>query len=668
MLLLVLMAATAGPGVIYPQGGDSAAFELAKKDFTRGLVHYNRMQYLAAVEFFRKAVSRYPDYHTAREFLARSYKLSGFSQAARREWSSLLDSAPRNVAVMAKIETLKYRDTGMRPAEERRDLVYVDTYKSRNFPRFNFLKPVDIAVDDNKRLYITSFDTGKLVVIDNTGQGDTVVKPSLSGRIYGVDVRAGRAAVSDFTGDRVLVLDRKGKTTLEFGKTGSAPGAFHGPEGVCFDRDGNIYVADSGNCRVQKFDSSGKFILSFGRKGRYEEELDNPTDVAVLGDVVYVSDGGNKRVARFDDSGNFIDNILEGELVSPRGITASAGSIIIADERKGYLIYRPEQDTKEWFASWGDDNKRFARPVASAVDREGYFYCLDHDRDSVYLFLPAQKIYTNLDVDITAVDADRFPVMAFYVNVRDRRGDPVYGLKPSNFAIIEDGAVITNHSVDYIKERDRSASMVLCVDRSQENSPNHNDIPWVAEFILKKMHKNDSLKVLNFNREIWTGNDFDWSRRRALKAIGSRDYARGKKTGAALYNALGDLAGKLSRRGIILVTDGSVDEDSFTPYTAYNVIQYAREHFIPVYVVAFREPDATLAMIARETGGGCYRASNVDSLRKIYDRIRDAEEHRYVVVYSTHKKPSMKGYWSDVRMEVSQKGQKGVEWGGYYVP
>ena len=39
-----------------------------------------------------------------------------------------------------------------------------------------------------------------------------------------------------------------------------------------------------------------------------------------------------------------------------------------------------------------------------------------------------------------------------------------------------------------------------------------------------------------------------------------------------------------------------------------------------------------------------------------------------MVVYSTFKSPSLKGWWADVKIEVAYKGQKGLEWGGYFVP
>ena len=49
-----------------------ARFERAKEHFRRGVIFFNNNQYLAAVEFFRKAIAEYPEYHTAREYLARA--------------------------------------------------------------------------------------------------------------------------------------------------------------------------------------------------------------------------------------------------------------------------------------------------------------------------------------------------------------------------------------------------------------------------------------------------------------------------------------------------------------------------------------------------------------------------------------------------------------------
>ena len=63
----------------FPLSDDAIKFESAKNHFKKGIGYFNQMQYLAAVEFFRKAISEYPDYYTAREYLARSYKLANLA-------------------------------------------------------------------------------------------------------------------------------------------------------------------------------------------------------------------------------------------------------------------------------------------------------------------------------------------------------------------------------------------------------------------------------------------------------------------------------------------------------------------------------------------------------------------------------------------------------------
>ncbi len=666
-VILVCLCVCLYPPLAFSEIADMVKFEIAKKYFRQGTVYFNRMRYLAAAEYFRKAVKEYSDYYTARDHLARAYKLAGFTDSALKEWESLLDLSPENVAVTSKIENLRFQDTMLARSEDSPEYVLFETYKSSDYNRFRFHNPVDIAVDSEKNIYITSFSDGSLVKIDSNGKGVFSIRTSLDGRLYGIDCRAGKIAVADFKKDRVLILDRNGDILNRFGESGNGEGRFHGPEGLCFNGRGEIYVVDSGNSRVQKFDDTGKFILQFGKKGEYEGELSRPTDVAAYRDRVYVTDTGNRRVACFDDSGNFIENISIDGVDAPRGILKSGSSLMVSDEKKGLVWFDPSNGTSSPFKS-GEKGSGISRLMAASSDRDGYLYCLDYNREAVHIFSPSHKQYSNVSLEITSVDLGSFPVVAFYVNVRNRDGSPLYGLDRANFTITEDSALITNLYTDYLKRLAPSVSIALCVDRSRKAEDYHGDLPWTAEFILQKMRKNDSLEVLNFNRESWVGNQFDWSRRRALRALKQREYGEGKNIGKALYNAIGDLVPRLNRRGVVMVTDGAVDENSFSSYTASNIIRFARSHYIPIYIVSFKEPHETLRSIATETGGAVFRPRDLDGLRSIYGRIKNSEEYRYVLVYSTFKLKSFAGWWSDVKIEVSHKGQKGVEWSGYFTP
>jgi hypothetical protein len=651
----------------YPQFDRLSQFERAKSSFKKGIHYFNRMHYLAAVEFFRKALIVYPDYYTAREYLARSYKLAGFVDEALKEWQALSDSTADNIALQYKIDTLRFRKVpGAHTLSS--EFVLSDEFISNKLGRYRFPKPVDMAADGEKNIYITSFSTGKLVKIDANGEGVSLYSAGLQSKLFGIDVYKKKIAVSDFHNDTVYLMSLNFEKVKRIGKTGNGEGQFHGPEGISFDRKGNIFVVDSGNNRVQKFDPGGRFILAFGEYGDYEGQLKNPTDLTLYRQRVYVTDTGNKRLSCFDDYGNFIQNLSIDGLEKPRGISSGRKGLLISDEAKGLLFYDVENERAIWPEMWKGADRNFSRLIASIYDRDGFLYCLDYNYERIFVFSPIEAQYSNLDVEITSVDLNKYPVVALYAHVRNKQGNPVYGLKSKNFTVVEDGATISGIYVDYLKDKAVSASMVLCVDRSHGNRPNHNDIPWVAEFILKKMRKNDSIQLMNFNRDSWIGNNFDWSRRRTLHALKKRDYGSGKNIGLALYNSINNLLPRINRRAVILISDGEVTDESFQRYTVDNVIEFARSHHIAVHCITFKRASSPLRRIAEETGGFLLRANDIDELRSLYDRIRNMEEYRYVIVYYSFKMSDVKGWWSDLKLEVNYKGQRGIEWGGYFVP
>ncbi len=652
----------------FADSADLVRFEAAKTLFRKGNVFFNNMQYLAAADYFRKAVTRYPEYYTSREYLARSYKLAGLVDSALKEWETLSDYSPENPAISGKIDSIRFLDTRTDGAFDAGTLVHNRAYRSFEFKRFGFRHPLDLTLDGEKNLYVTSFSSGKLIKIDVNGNGVLVSKGSLDSKLYGIDCLGNRLAATDFKNDLFYIFRPDGTVLKKIGKTGSGEGEFHGPEGICYDPGGNIYVVDSANHRVQKFNSGGSFILQFGKQGEYEGEMSGPTDAVWHGGSVYVTDTGNRRIAVFDDSGNFIKNIEIPGLERPRGISGKDGLLLVSDEKKGLLFYDTATAAQNWFDRWEDGRKRFSILSSSVYDRDGYLYCLDYNSETVHIFSQERKQYSNLDLEITSVDTKSFPVVAYYIHVRGRDGRPVYGLTEENFTVTEDGAPITGIYANYLKKLAPSVSVAICVDRSRGNEENHSEIPWVADFILKKMKKNDSVKVINFNSDVWEGSRFDWSRRRTIKVLGGRDYGAGRSIAKALYKTVSDLIPRVNRRGVLFITDGGVSENSFSAYSPEDIIHYARSHYVPIYVVSFKEPHHLIRKIAVETGGAVYRPGQVDSLRTIYDSVKRSEEYRYVLAYSTYKLPVFRGLWSEVKIEADYRGEKGQEWGGYFVP
>src|SRR5208337_946427 len=369
----------------------------------------------------------------------------------------------------SRIDSLMFRHS---PDNREGHGVFVlqNTYDSRKMKRFGFPDATDIAVDDERNLYVASFTGAKVVKIDPNGNGTDIIRPGITGGIYGLDYYNRTLAVTDFRGDRVFIVNEEGKVLKRFGSTGNAEGMFHGPEGICFDRRGSVFVVDSGNYRVQKFDPSGRFLLSFGKMGEYEGEFKKPSDVACINDTVYVTDTVNRKIAVYDTYGNYQKDITMDEMLSPRGLKAGDGKLIISDEKSGVIIFDPVTGEKSIFNTWDKDGS-FRKARSAMVDQDGFFYALDAGVNSIYIFSPVEKQYSNLQLEITNADTGSFPVVACYVSVTGRDGRPVYGLKPENFRITEDGSVISNIRIDYLKNRRNAASFVLAVDRSEEMRP-----------------------------------------------------------------------------------------------------------------------------------------------------------------------------------------------------
>jgi DNA-binding beta-propeller fold protein YncE len=100
-----------------------------------------------------------------------------------------------------------------------------------------------------------------------------------------------RLYVTDIGAFRVQQYDPDGKYLRTIGRLGDSPGEFARPKGIAVDREGRVYVVDAASQVVQIFDAEGKLLLFFGEPEGSEAGLNLPAKVAVDYDHVGLFQG-----------------------------------------------------------------------------------------------------------------------------------------------------------------------------------------------------------------------------------------------------------------------------------------------------------------------------------------------------------------------------------------
>jgi hypothetical protein len=148
-------------------------------------------------------------------------------------------------------------------------------------------KPVDAAPFEDM-LYVTDIDHGMVKVFDKkTGEivktiGDKGEPSQRLDRPTNLAFdREGNLYVADTGKFQIAKYDRDGHFIAIIGKVGDAPGNFARPKGVALDRDAHLYAVDAAYNNVQMFNKDGKLLMFFGEAGNEPGNLMLPAQVDI---------------------------------------------------------------------------------------------------------------------------------------------------------------------------------------------------------------------------------------------------------------------------------------------------------------------------------------------------------------------------------------------------
>jgi len=178
-----------------------------------------------------------------------------------------------------------------------------------------------------------------------------------------------------------------------FGSPGEDTGQFNHPHGICCDKYGTVYVADTDNDRVVrlKYENTRlKWVTELPstdlRLSNEAAILDAPRDAAIdTRGRVYVADSGNNRVVVFDSLGALVTT-WTADLEGPTGICVIDPDADYNDFRVNAAVVIDRGRTRiSQFSLDDGQQRRMVDMRRIGLDEAGFAYCAYDRHGNVYV-------------------------------------------------------------------------------------------------------------------------------------------------------------------------------------------------------------------------------------------------------------------------------------------
>jgi sugar lactone lactonase YvrE len=232
-----------------------------------------------------------------------------------------------------------------------------------------------------------------------------------AGNIIIADTSNNRIRKLSTDGTKVSTIAGSGVAGFKDGRAGEAQ--FDGPIGVAVDQSGNLFIADAYNDSIRKITTGGVVttVAGTGSPGYGDGQatnaaFDTPCGVAVDKDGnVFVADTGNSAIRKITAQGEVttIPGRTDGgsqkgevKLNHPVGICVTHdGFLFVSDEESSRIIrIAPEGESRTYagsvagFVDSAGGSARFNGPSSIAADRQGVLYVADSHNYAIREIVP----------------------------------------------------------------------------------------------------------------------------------------------------------------------------------------------------------------------------------------------------------------------------------------
>ena len=663
---------TANAGLTIPQDRIRTGEEgFAAEEFHRGVQAFYKGSFNDAIVQFEKALSYMPNDNLILEWLGKAYYKAGMEGTALSYWQTASDNGYGGLLLDNKIEVVKERRITGDSEDKLMRLSESGSFEGTVNGTLVFSGPVSVLPDYDGGFWVTCYSSNELIKISLNGKIVERITGPLTGFDRPLDIirlSDGNLLISESAGDRLALLNEKGKFIKYIGSTGRGVGNIVGPQFLAVDSMGRIYVTDYGNRRVDVFDAEGNGLYYFGLKSSGFQGLKCPTGIAVIEDSVFVADEDTGCIYEFDRSGNYIRDLVEKDTFDkPEALKFWNGSIVVGDKNR---IVSVDIETGSIF-EYAKTGNAPSRVTAAVPDVNNNVIVTDITANEIYVMSKMQELVGGLFVQIEQIDSSRFPEVTVEVKVENRHRQPVVGLDLENFYFTENKRTVSNLQFIGSAANNTYADVTIIIDRSSSMNNFREEIETAVKEIAASMNGRGSLRVISAGAipvKEYSGSpdgvlDF------TLEAL-KTPVANAVPADLAIRLAANELINAAKKRAIILISDGTVTDSSFNQYTLTELSAYLSNNAIDFSFIQVSQGAVSKEYdyLLNNTAGESYYVFRPEGLSSIIRDIINIPQGTYQLKYVSALQKNFGQSYLPVEAEVYLMNRSGRDESGYFAP
>lgn len=642
----------------------------ASEEFRRGVQSYNKGAFSEAIVQFEKALSYLPNDNLILDWLGKAYYKIGLEGEALNYWQNAVNNGYGGLLLQNKVEIVRERRV---TGEIEPDLLRLS--ESGSFPGvFNgqlvYNGPVSVQPEYNGTMWIAAYNSNEILMLNQNGK----VVDRYTGPLNGFDrpfdiirLKNGKLLVSENAGDRLSLLNEKGRFEKYIGSKGIGLGQMVGPLYLAQDDLERIYVTDYGNKRVDVFDKDGNPLFFFGKKSEQFAGLKGPTGIAVLDDVIFVADDYDGVIYEFDMAGNFIRELCQKKsFKKPEGIKVWNEKLLVCDQNR---IIGVDTQTGALF-EYAKTGNAPSRLTVANPDVNGNVIVSDFTANEIYVMSQIQELVGGLFVQIEQIDSSAFPNVVLEVKIENRHRQPLVGLQEENFYFSENKRPVSNLKFSGAASNNTEADITIVIDRSNLTDFYKKEVETAVKEISSNMHGGvlrivsaGSIPVSEYVGKPGLLGDFSLD---ALKNPVSKKVS----IDLALRLAANDLINAAKKRGIVLITCGNQNAFTFDRYNLGELSSYLNNNSISFSVINVSQNAvcSEISYISENTQGNEYYIYRPQGLSDVVKDIINIPQGVYQFSFTSSLPTNFGMNYLPLEVEVYLLNRSGRDETGYFAP